>query len=346
MGQFDPDHWQWPDTAAARRSREAASGGASSARGATLHAEQIDDPAHQAQLQPWVEMECYQLGHGRHVVEMQSLNLGSQIIMRERQGATIQKLGRAPADFCTLSVSSGGPGMRFSDRSSEDSDTVFFMPGNVEFDIHVTAGGETIYVGFNQDDFLRGVRALNPPLWDQPPQEVVPLATGSPRAFRALIDVWLDAARDARHRGEVLDKAVMRSQLLHSVLQIAADTREAPGPSHAERRRALQIGRAARDFVESHLTADTLPTVVDICMALGVSERTLQYAFREYIGLSPLAYLRAWRLNRVRAELAAADPLSTTITQVAMRFGFAHLGRFSGDYKRMFGVALSETLNA
>ena len=49
-------------------------------------------------------------------------------------------------------------------------------------------------------------------------------------------------------------------------------------------------------------------------------------------------------MNRVRAELASADPASTTITQVAMRFGFLHLGRFAGDYRRLFGVAPSETL--
>lgn len=60
--------------------------------------------------------------------------------------------------------------------------------------------------------------------------------------------------------------------------------------------------------------------------------------------MSPVAYLRICRLNRVRTTLAASDPQETTITNVAMRFGFLHLGRFAGDYKRMFGETPSETL--
>ncbi|ERP95962.1 hypothetical protein Q669_29190 [Labrenzia sp. C1B10] len=306
----------------------------------------VKDPAEQARLQPWVQMECYQLSHSRQVSQVECLELGSQKICRERQDASIQKLGIAPADFCTLSISRCGPAVRFSEQQCETGDTVYFMPGNVEFDVYVPAGVETIYVGFNQDEFLQGIRALNPALWEVPPQDVVPLATGCHHTFRETIDHCLTAARDARQRGQMLHMPVLRSLLVESVSLIAAATPRGRMPSYSNRRRALRIGRAARRFAEDQIMADELPTVTDICKELRVSERTLQYSFREYIGLSPIAYLRALRLNRVRAELANADPQSTTVTQVAMRYGFVHLGRFAGDYKRMFGVTPSETFNS
>lgn len=77
-----------------------------------------------------------------------------------------------------------------------------------------------------------------------------------------------------------------------------------------------------------------------------MSERTLQYAFKVYVDMSPLAYLRGCRLNRARAVLRASDPGAVTVTEVAMRLGFLHLGRFSTDHRKLFGEAPSETLSA
>jgi len=311
-----------------------------------LRSEAINDPANQAAQQPWVEMECVQLSNGKKVAQMDSLHLGSQLIVRERQEASVQKLGCAPADFCALSIGSYKPAIRFSGHSGERGDTVFFMPGNAEFDIHVPAGCETAYIGFSQEEFMRGARVLNPAVWDRPPQGVVQLATHRRSDFKEAVDLWLESARELVVRGERLDQAVLRNNILQFALHVVTVPQDDVMPSYRERLRALYIGGKARAFVDACLDEDALPTVVDICAALGVSERTLQYSFREYVGMSPTAYLRMRRLNCVRTTLAAEDPRQITVTQVAMRFGFLHLGRFSGDYKRLFGETPSETLGS
>lgn len=322
----------------------AESRGSAGASAAHSRSSLVDDAARQAALQPWVPMECYQLSNGCKVAQFDSLDLGTQKIVREQQNTSVQKLGITPADFCTISICTHKPATRFSEHSGGQVDTVFFLPGNAEFDIHIPADGETAYAGFSQMEFLRGARALDPAFWERPPQGGVPLATDRGGEFKNAVDLWLKTAHDAARRGEEMDPTVMRGHLLQTVLHIATTQVDGAAPSFNERSRALQIGRKARAFVDDRLDAVELPTVVDICAALNVSERTLQYAFREYIGLSPVAYLRICRLNRIRAELAATDPQSTTITQEAMRFGFLHLGRFAGDYKRMFGESPSATL--
>ncbi|MGH3516372.1 MAG: helix-turn-helix domain-containing protein [Haloechinothrix sp.] len=48
----------------------------------------------------------------------------------------------------------------------------------------------------------------------------------------------------------------------------------------------------------------------------------------------------------VRAELAAADPTTTSVTEIAMQWGFWHLGRFSVTYRRRWGVSPSTTLRS
>ena len=47
--------------------------------------------------------------------------------------------------------------------------------------------------------------------------------------------------------------------------------------------------QSAEDYVLSH-TVERL-YVTDLCEAAGVSERTLQYAFKEVMGMTPVAYL-------------------------------------------------------
>ena len=85
-------------------------------------------------------------------------------------------------------------------------------------------------------------------------------------------------------------------------------------------------------------------TVRDVCLAAKVSERTLQYGFLEYFGVTPKAYLTAVRLTGVRRELKEADPCSESVNEIAGRWGFWHMGSFAADYRRQFGELPSQTL--
>jgi AraC-like DNA-binding protein len=81
----------------------------------------------------------------------------------------------------------------------------------------------------------------------------------------------------------------------------------------------------------------------DLVAASGVAERTLRKHFRDFVGVSPLSYLRHLRLAAVRDELTGgADAVS--ITDVATRHGFTHLGSFSLDHRRLFGELPSGTV--
>jgi transcriptional regulator GlxA family with amidase domain len=57
-----------------------------------------------------------------------------------------------------------------------------------------------------------------------------------------------------------------------------------------------------------------------------------------------MTYLRHLRLNRVHSTLLDADPRSVTVTAVACRWGFVHLGRFAAQYRQVFGEYPSTTL--
>jgi AraC-like DNA-binding protein len=101
--------------------------------------------------------------------------------------------------------------------------------------------------------------------------------------------------------------------------------------------------RRATAFIEAH-PEDPL-TVGQIAAAAGVGIRAVQSAFRRHLGVTPMAYLRRVRLERVHRDLRAGDPFDgVTVQDVARRWGFANLGRFAAEYRAEYDETPSRTL--
>ncbi len=85
-------------------------------------------------------------------------------------------------------------------------------------------------------------------------------------------------------------------------------------------------------------------TLHDLCKIVHYSDRTLNYIFQSVVGMSPLAYLKAQRMNGAHRQFKDSTTKDTTVTEVAQQWGFWHMGHFSQEYKKMFGVCPSCTL--
>jgi len=134
----------------------------------------------------------------------------------------------------------------------------------------------------------------------------------------------------------------LEQALLSSVVKavdgvVSAADRCASSPTHRHR-----LVARAQDHMREHVEEPL--TVEDLCRALKVSRRTLQYSFQEVLQLNPVSYLRAMRLNGVRRMLKSGGPERQSVQDIAARWGFWHLSHFANDYRRMFGELPSETL--
>ncbi|NMG67816.1 helix-turn-helix domain-containing protein [Azoarcus indigens] len=118
----------------------------------------------------------------------------------------------------------------------------------------------------------------------------------------------------------------------HNYSERLAAPAEAGPPRHVQR---------AVDYIHAH--ASDAISVGDIARSACVSVRALEEGFRRHCGSSPLNYLRDVRLERVRAALQVAGPEGDSVTDIAHRYGFYHLGRFSAYYKSRFGETPSQT---
>ena len=114
--------------------------------------------------------------------------------------------------------------------------------------------------------------------------------------------------------------------------------------SDAVRKRDCRVAprdvRRATDYIHAHLAEPI--TLSNLVAATGVPGRTLLKHFREVHGVPPMRYVRIQRLQRVRDELSSGR--AHNVLTVALRWGFAHPGRLSIEYRERFGEAPSVTL--
>lgn len=104
----------------------------------------------------------------------------------------------------------------------------------------------------------------------------------------------------------------------------------------------LLAGTARYDlFRRVQAVIDRLPeepvTLSALTRRLCVPMAEVHEAIRHCTGLSPSAWLGCYRLDGARRDLMAAGRRGRRISDIAMSWGFHHLGRFSCGYHRHFG---------
>lgn len=167
----------------------------------------------------------------------------------------------------------------------------------------------------------------------------------------------LPPSKATRHLAELLDEALASTDAAR-VAAIAAELPHAvesllpkiqplaallPKPRSQRRLMALQYEQRIWDALPLR---GSMPDVDrETCDALGLTRRTLQLAVQEHFGMSSNALQRTIRLSY--ANLLLSDPEGArNVTDAALAAGFSHLGRFSQQYRALFGETPSRTLAA
>lgn len=136
------------------------------------------------------------------------------------------------------------------------------------------------------------------------------------------------------------DFSLMQDDLLSSVLAIMAN--DESHRSQVSTLNAKQLVGQAIELVQDH--RDLRLSVRNLAANLDVSERTLQYAFRNQLQVSPQEFLIAYRIQQARKDLQGSDPEQITVGAVATKYGFFDLGRFAAKYRQLYGELPSLTL--
>lgn len=255
------------------------------------------------------------------VVHMQ---LDGLEVYQEQMNTRIEQHFHAPANSLVFSFDLLGGSLYLLD---EESQNTWITPENYK-EVAVVIGPQ----------YLRQLDCLNTGRLDG--LLLTPLVSQQSQIFGRWLSTTLEQllSQAPSMTGEDLAQ-----QLVDDCLYILDCPSQAPDPvlqKHAAHDRRL-IQRAF-DMVmaspQEHFN------VLQLANGIGVSVRQLQRSFTSFAGASPSQWQRMRRLNFARRDLQRAKPGDASVAEVAMRWSFWHLGRFSHDYRNFFGELPSSTL--
>jgi AraC-like DNA-binding protein len=93
--------------------------------------------------------------------------------------------------------------------------------------------------------------------------------------------------------------------------------------------------RAAYRYIIEHLHDNEL-SVREVAGRLGVTERALQLAFRNHLGVTPAELIRSERMKRIEGELSQASDSGgrLRVLDVANRWGISNRSTLANAFKR------------
>jgi AraC-like DNA-binding protein len=132
----------------------------------------------------------------------------------------------------------------------------------------------------------------------------------------------------------------LEQELIHALVSCLRP--DAPLQTRPIRARRAAVMNRFEEVLAAH--PDRPLHIPELCMAIGVSERTLRLCCAEFIGMNPGRYLRLRQLRLARRALMKPDSATTSVAAVARRYGFSELGRFASLYRAVYGETPSATL--
>jgi AraC-like DNA-binding protein len=215
------------------------------------------------------------------------------------------------------------------------------VPG-LRCEITPSAGAHVQGFAFPAASLAAQLHAVNG-TWDESEPELEPFVPTTTEIGEHLLRylAWIYA--ELSRSGPLLHETRLAREVVDTLGQLLAEVWSASSASPAK---AASDGASRR--AEELLAA--LPerpvSLGEVAKEVGSSTRSLRRAFQRRRGMGPMAFQRRSRFEAARRDLFLADHGEASVTEVAHRYRFAHLGRFAVTYRALFGESPSDTLRS
>ncbi|BEP57064.1 MULTISPECIES: helix-turn-helix domain-containing protein [unclassified Variovorax] len=308
---------------------------------ATVETTDVDE--HAACLSNW-EQDYEQLSPGAFRGRLEEVRIGPIHLYRETISQAVLMHGATKPGTTTWAVAAVEQGAGWLGGHQIDFNYLVRLSQYSEFEVATRGAADVVVVSIDSEylgDYVRRAEGID--FETETSQHQALQAIGC--NVGSLRDLLMETLAVTANGSRLLEREPLRRVLLHSMCdeliardkQLAAPIMTADVTAGTRQR----VVREARQYMSEHI--DEAISVVDLCEAIGVSCRTLQYSFQDVLQMSPVAYLRSSRLNGMRRDLRRGGDES--VGDRCARWGFWHLSRFAAEYRRMFGELPSETLS-
>lgn len=258
-------------------------------------------------------------------------------VFQETLDKRVTQRGLAPAGRLCLAMSLGSEHTGIFQGQSLGSDHVSLLRSGEEFFVQAAEGMRLLAITVDLGRFAR--IAAREMLDDQLRRLADHSVLKVPGARLGRVRLQLQSLLN--HSADGVVEQWAEHQVLEAIVDLLGQGEEV---SRSRRGNSAVDAYLVRRCQERVIECPDEPCgILDLCEELKVSRRTLQSSFRACTGMRPVEYLRAVRLNEVRRRLRDDTGPKLSVARVANDLGFAHLGHFSVEYKRLFGEQPSQT---
>lgn len=310
------------------------------AAGSSLHSTDLDEVRHHGSLLFCPHrLELVEAG-GRLDTEMRHAEIGALTAGQVRYGAAVDIDPGCLPDFYLLQWPAAGAEIITAGgrRMVATADAACLVGPHQPFSMRHERGTHKRFLRIGRPQFEQQATSMG---WDDAHLShrlTQPLQLSAPHLgwLRDLLRWLFDAQSQSVLQADVRLATAATETVVLALLRLAASP-------DAEARQVVvpaAIRRAER-FIAEHLHQPL--NVSEIAAAAGISVRGLHAGFQRARGCTPMDHVRACRLEGVRMALDQPLPQSRGVTEVALDWGFTHMGLFASAYRARFGELPSHT---
>jgi AraC family transcriptional regulator, ethanolamine operon transcriptional activator len=298
---------------------------------------------HAAGLQHW-KQDYEQLSNGLFSGSLDEVWFGNVQLFREKTNQVLHETGLPWEGSRTIAVTLDAAGEGLLCGTTLGRGSLFTLGGGESLDFLTPKRLDLIAVSADATE----LREFSCAIWgmDTEAKLTAPgVLTHSAEAAHCLSAFLAQLLSSIKAEPCILNhsqaRKIIEQEVFNNLVKAISGASICEHPVFAASRKSV-VDKAKVYVLEHH---DDPVTIPDLCLALNISRRTLQYSFESVLNINPVAYLRAIRLNRVRRAIKENEGVSAmTLADIAARWGFWHLSKFSAHYKALFGELPSVTL--
>ena len=254
-------------------------------------------------------------------------------VVRERLTGKLEQKGNTQKGLIVFGIPVNNTSFYWFDKKVTCSDLLIFPKEN-NFEVISDSNFEVYVVSINEKilfDTMKkeGIKKYVKK-FDGKAQELF-LSKEFSKRFTNLLDYYLNTNLNNKKKNKALINSIIISLIEY------LDSAKKQNLSLQKNKKDFALIKAI-ELINNQV--NQLFSITQLCALVGVSERTLLSAFKEKYQVSPSEYIKAYRLNKVKQEIFNSKDKS--ISKIAGKYHFWHMGQFAKDFKKQFGVLPSE----
>ncbi len=254
-------------------------------------------------------------------------------VAREKLSGKIEQKGNTQEGLIVFGIPVNNSSFYWFDKKVDCNDLLIF-PFENNFEVISVSNFEVYVVSISKNLFYRTMNKMNvlksETIYNGKPKELF-LTKDFSKRLTNLLDYYLNTNLKNKEKNKALTDSITFSLIKY------LEKAELKESANRKNKKKYAVEKAV-EIINNQV--NKLFSIPQLCAMVGVSERTLLSAFNEKYKVGPSQYIKAYRLNLVKKEIY--NTKTKSISKIAGKYHFWHMGQLAKDFKKQFGILPSE----